>query len=91
MKRLTSDQVYKLPIGSIFYYEEYEPGQGTQMFADIVEVSELTEYNGPKLRVIFGMLNKTGDERYSNAFEIENGRAKAISDKKYITKLVFER
>lgn len=89
--KLTSDQVNKLKVGSIIYYNEYSPGQEKTTFDDILLVIDHTKYVGPEFKVLASKINKPGEITAASTFEISNGRAYAIPDKDFIIKLLFEK
>jgi len=90
MKSLTEKEVNKLPIGTVLYYEEWSPALEKWTWRDIVKVIGHTEYSGPTFKVILGILNRTGVKYTAATYEISNGRAKAIDDKKYVIKMIWE-
>jgi len=90
MKYLSYEEIVKLPIGSVFYYEEYSPGLEKTVWTDIVRVVDHTEYSGPWVRVIFGMLNEIGDKGVPSFYEITNKRARATADKPFMIEIIFK-
>jgi len=88
---LTEEQVRKLSIGKVLYYNEYDPGAEKVTWDDIVQVVGYTIYSGPKFKVLFSKINEIGEEASADIYEITNGRAKAMDDTDFIIKLIFER
>jgi len=91
--KLTADQVYKLPINSVLYYNEYSPASEKTLWDDIVQIIEKDDYGSPKFRILAKLMKNSeiGDEASAGVYEISNGRAYAIPDKDTIMKLIFER
>jgi len=88
VKKLSYDQIKKLPIGSIFYYRVL--ASGGALWNDIVQVTAPTYHSGPIVKVIFSFIGiKPGTEGIPRYNEINKGRAVATNDKKYMIDLMF--
>lgn len=90
--KLTEKQVRALPIGTILYYNEYDPAAEKIFYDDIVQIVDKDSYDSPVFKIIASKLNKDniGGKYHPAIFEISNGRAYAIPDKDFIIKLILD-
>lgn len=91
MKKLTVEELNQLPVGTIFYYEEYDIGREKMGIADVVKVLRHNRYNGPDVETIYSTLDHAPGQTHGNidSFEIANGRAKAIIDDHFMVGVIL--